>query len=119
MSANDEATVRLDGGDTITGQWWEIAEELVRRGIIPSVDTPLEIGVAVSDGRRVLRAVLIDGTQIIADIIGTGPGSRLSCTRCSHEWRQRGDDPPERCPGCNSPYWDRPYTKPGFPRPKG
>lgn len=37
----------------------------------------------------------------------SGPGSLLRCNRCSHQWRQRGDSPPERCPGCNSPYWDR------------
>lgn len=36
-----------------------------------------------------------------------GPGSVLHCIRCSHEWRQRGDSSPERCPKCNSPYWDR------------
>ena len=42
----------------------------------------------------------------------------LKCLRCGHEWIPRTSRMPKTCPnkGCNSPYWDRPYTKPGFPR---
>lgn len=33
------------------------------------------------------------------------------CERCSHEWLPRANQPkdlPVRCPGCNSPYWNKP-----------
>lgn len=33
------------------------------------------------------------------------------CTRCAHEWVPRRPDPPRTCPGCKSPYWDRPRRK--------
>ncbi len=32
------------------------------------------------------------------------------CERCGHEWipRQDGEHEPEVCPGCKSPYWNKP-----------
>jgi hypothetical protein len=30
------------------------------------------------------------------------------CERCGHEWIPRDDAQPRICPGCKSPYWDRP-----------
>lgn len=35
------------------------------------------------------------------------PPTALACTRCGHTWVPRFDEPPERCPKCNSPYWNR------------
>ncbi|MFX0136903.1 MAG: hypothetical protein ACFFDN_24915 [Candidatus Hodarchaeota archaeon] len=31
------------------------------------------------------------------------------CKRCGHTWHPRSDKKPERCPNCNSPYWDKDY----------
>ena len=36
----------------------------------------------------------------------------LKCKRCKHEWIPRTEKKPEVCPECNSPYWDKPYTRP-------
>ena len=33
--------------------------------------------------------------------------ARLKCKRCSHEWVRRGEELPEICPECKSPYWNR------------
>lgn len=30
------------------------------------------------------------------------------CERCNHEWIPRGKLEPKICPGCKTPYWDRP-----------
>lgn len=38
------------------------------------------------------------------------------CHRCGHEWAQRGEQTPERCPNCNSPYWSVPRGQPKGPR---
>ncbi len=34
------------------------------------------------------------------------------CSRCGHEWipRHKGS-PPETCPKCRSPYWDKPRVR--------
>jgi hypothetical protein len=32
----------------------------------------------------------------------------LECTRCHHKWLPRNSQPPKFCPGCNSPYWNKP-----------
>lgn len=33
----------------------------------------------------------------------------FSCERCEHIWVPRDiNDPPQNCPKCKSPYWDRP-----------
>jgi len=34
------------------------------------------------------------------------------CLRCGHKWPQRGEKKPERCPECNSPYWNRERVRP-------
>jgi hypothetical protein len=35
--------------------------------------------------------------------------SRLICLRCDHSWYPRNpNNKPKFCPGCNSPYWNRP-----------
>lgn len=46
-----------------------------------------------------------------------------TCCRCEHQWRpvkmESPDDEeniPKWCPNCNSPYWNRPITKPGTSR---
>lgn len=40
------------------------------------------------------------------------------CKRCPHEWAQRGETRPMRCPKCGSPYWDKERgQKPLMPRP--
>jgi hypothetical protein len=33
------------------------------------------------------------------------------CKRCKHEWVGRLTRPPKVCPGCNSPYWNKPKWK--------
>jgi len=35
----------------------------------------------------------------------------LKCLRCGHEWFPRKPEKPLVCPGCNSPYWDRPRQR--------
>jgi hypothetical protein len=32
----------------------------------------------------------------------------FECTRCGHQWLPRSKEKPCVCPGCKSPYWDRP-----------
>jgi DNA-directed RNA polymerase subunit RPC12/RpoP len=33
----------------------------------------------------------------------------LKCLRCGHEWLRRSlTKEPKACPGCNSPYWNKP-----------
>ena len=34
----------------------------------------------------------------------------FKCTRCGHKWIPRTRKP-KYCPGCNSPYWDKPKWK--------
>jgi len=33
------------------------------------------------------------------------------CERCGHAWQPRTSEPSLRCPGCLSPYWQRPKTE--------
>ena len=33
---------------------------------------------------------------------------KLTCLRCGNQWFPRSPKKPAHCPGCNSPYWDRP-----------
>jgi len=37
----------------------------------------------------------------------------LTCTRCKHSWRPRGEELPTVCPNpkCKSPYWNRARKK--------
>jgi len=35
----------------------------------------------------------------------------LECLRCGHKWIPRNATPPKTCPGCNSPYWNKPKWK--------
>jgi len=35
----------------------------------------------------------------------------LKCNRCKHRWIPRNPKTPKVCPGCNSPYWDKPYVR--------
>jgi Zn finger protein HypA/HybF involved in hydrogenase expression len=28
------------------------------------------------------------------------------CTKCHHDWKQRGKKKPKRCPCCKNPNWD-------------
>ena len=38
----------------------------------------------------------------------------FECCRCGHVWRPRNIRiAPERCPKCNSPYWDKPRKTDG------
>lgn len=32
----------------------------------------------------------------------------LKCERCGHEWQARGSGASVECPGCKSPYWNKP-----------
>jgi hypothetical protein len=36
--------------------------------------------------------------------------SALMCRRCSHEWKQRGDNPPKWCPSCHNDWRRQPRT---------
>lgn len=48
---------------------------------------------------------------------------KYRCLRCGHEWIPRGSKPPGTCPGCKSPYWNKPRqrseTNPRGPRAPG
>jgi len=35
----------------------------------------------------------------------------LKCNRCGHKWFPRSPKEPERCPACNSPYWNKPRIR--------
>lgn len=43
-----------------------------------------------------------------AGVIKPLPPFVLTCYRCNYTWPLRGAKLPHNCPGCNSPYWDRP-----------
>ncbi len=32
----------------------------------------------------------------------------LTCKRCGHTWYPRKPVPPQSCPKCKSPYWNKP-----------
>lgn len=32
---------------------------------------------------------------------------KFKCNRCGHVWIPRKENEPERCPKCNSPYWNK------------
>lgn len=36
---------------------------------------------------------------------------KLKCKRCGHSWIPRAEKPPKVCPGCNSPYWYKDYSR--------
>lgn len=36
---------------------------------------------------------------------------QLKCIRCQYEWWRRQIELPKFCPRCNSPYWNKPYTR--------
>lgn len=38
------------------------------------------------------------------------PLPKYKCLRCGHTWTPRKQNP-ERCPKCNSPYWNKPRKK--------
>lgn len=33
------------------------------------------------------------------------------CYRCGHSWIPREKEPPQICPKCKSPYWNKPKTR--------
>ncbi|PJE81681.1 hypothetical protein COU58_01180 [Candidatus Pacearchaeota archaeon CG10_big_fil_rev_8_21_14_0_10_32_42] len=33
------------------------------------------------------------------------------CHRCEHKWIPRDKEPPQICPKCKSPYWQKPKTR--------
>ena len=35
----------------------------------------------------------------------------FKCERCDHEWIPRGKEEPSVCPGCKSPYWNKPRKR--------
>ena len=35
----------------------------------------------------------------------------LACNRCEHRWLPRAFKLPDRCPKCNSPYWNKPRVR--------
>jgi predicted Zn-ribbon and HTH transcriptional regulator len=39
--------------------------------------------------------------------------TQCQCLRCGHRWWPRQAAKTRKCPSCNSPYWDRPITRPG------
>jgi hypothetical protein len=48
---------------------------------------------------------------LVASLPGSVSIATLKCMRCRHAWHPRSHEPPERCPKCNSPYWDKPRSK--------
>ena len=39
------------------------------------------------------------------------PVSKKKCLRCDYQWYPKSPKEPQRCPNCNSPYWNRPRIK--------
>jgi len=35
----------------------------------------------------------------------------LTCNRCLHKWASRMVIEPKLCPGCKSPYWNKPRVR--------
>ena len=68
-----------------------------------------ETGIDVAD----MMVVTQPRAKVLREL-GNGDGrlyvvtDQLTCTRCGRRWEMRGNTPPKFCPGCNSPYWDKP-----------
>ena len=67
-------------------------------------------GVLEGEGGLLIPTYAYD-RLIAANIPGAMPVGTLRCLRCGHAWHPRSFEAPERCPGCNSPYWSKPRTK--------
>ena len=52
-----------------------------------------------------------DGQDVKQAMLTLAGPTEYECLRCGHTWRPRGDRPPQHCPTCKSPYWDRPRKK--------
>ena len=37
-----------------------------------------------------------------------------TCERCTHEWKFKGPEAPNRCPKCKSAFWDKPYRSEAY-----
>jgi hypothetical protein len=48
---------------------------------------------------------------LVANLPGAGTVPTLRCSRCEHAWHPRSQEMPERCPKCNSPYWNKPRVR--------
>ena len=54
------------------------------------------------DSHPVRQRVLTSGNAISLEL------RQQACHRCGKAWWPRRPQKPARCPGCKSPYWDRP-----------
>src|SRR3989304_2769376 len=65
---------------------------------------------AGDQGEEALLLSLATGITVAGNtgVIRTLPPTVLACLRCGHSWSPRSDQLPRNCPGCNSPYWNRP-----------
>lgn len=36
---------------------------------------------------------------------------KLKCLKCGHTWKQRGKNPPKKCPSCTNPNWNKRDSK--------
>ena len=54
------------------------------------------------DSNPVRQRVLASGNAISLEL------RQQACHRCGKVWWPRRPNKPARCPGCKSPYWDRP-----------
>ena len=54
------------------------------------------------DGNPVPQRVLASGNETSVEL------RQQVCHRCGKAWWPRRPQKPARCPGCKSPYWDRP-----------
>ena len=46
------------------------------------------------------------------------PIERLTCTRCAWSWYPTKPQPPKKCPGCGTPYWNRGRARQDWPKSK-
>ena len=54
------------------------------------------------DSNPVRQRVLASGNEMSVEL------RQQLCHRCGKSWWPRRPNKPARCPGCKSPYWDRP-----------
>jgi len=67
-------------------------------------------GVMERDGDLLIPTYAYDRI-LVATLPGSSPVPTLRCQRCGHAWHPRSHAAPERCPGCNSPYWNKPRKR--------
>jgi len=56
-----------------------------------------------------MRKALKDNKKLY--LVLTDEDPQLHCKRCTHSWLPRSNHLPQNCPKCNSPYWNKDYSR--------